>query len=143
MITGITPKRTKRETLSDALTPLANAITKAFTGNQACSSPEKSAVASQQCVITPAKVADVRMKNLEQLEFLVQLYEEGIRSHAEFMEQKGIILDSLRKLNRCLHAVKTITCTGYSIYIYVILYFIFKHVCEKENKVTSYIFQHD
>lgn len=99
MITGITPKRAKRETLSDALTPLANAITKAFTGNQVCSTPEKSAVASQQCGISPAKVADVRMKNLEQLKFLQQLYEDGILSHAEFIEQKGIILDSLRKLN--------------------------------------------
>ena len=37
MITGITPKRAKKETLSDALTPLANAITKVFTGNQASS----------------------------------------------------------------------------------------------------------
>ena len=45
---GITPKRAKKETLSDALTPLANAITKAFTGNQASSTPEKRAVASQQ-----------------------------------------------------------------------------------------------
>ena len=99
MITGITPKRAKRETLSDALTPLANAITKAFTANQACSTPEKSAVPSQQCGISPAKVADVRMKNLEQLKFLQQLYEDGILSHAEFIEQKGIILDSLRKLN--------------------------------------------
>ena len=99
MITGITPKRAKRETLSDALTPLANAITKAFTGNQASSTPEKSAVASQQYGISPAKVANVRMKNLEQLKFLQQLYEDGILSHAEFMEQKGFILDSLRKLN--------------------------------------------
>ena len=34
----------------------------------------------------------------EKLQFLQQLYEDGILSHAEFMEQKGI-LDSLRKLN--------------------------------------------
>ena len=60
---------------------------------------KKRAVASQQCGISPAKVADVRMKNLEQLKFLQQLYEDGILSHAEFIEQKGIILDSLRKLN--------------------------------------------
>ena len=102
MITGITPKRAKKETLSDALTPLANAITKAFTGNQASSTPEKRAVASQQssqCGISPAKAADIRMKNLEQLKFLQQLYEDGILSHAEFIEQKGIILDLLRKLN--------------------------------------------
>ena len=68
MIAGITPKRAKKEDLSDALTPLANAITKAFTGNQASSTPEKCAVASQQnsqCGISPAKVADVCMKNLE------------------------------------------------------------------------------
>ena len=55
MITGITPKRAKRETLSDALTPLANAITKAFTGIRVCSTPEKSAVASQQCGIHQLK----------------------------------------------------------------------------------------
>lgn len=102
MITGITPKRAKKETLSDALTPLAKAITKAFTGNQASSTPEKCAVASQQtsqCGISPAKVADVRMKNLEQVKFLQQLYEDGILSHAEFIKQKGIVLDLLRKLN--------------------------------------------
>ena len=83
---------------------------------------KKSAVASQQCGISPAKVADVRIKDLEQLKILQQLYEDGILSHAEFMEQNDI-LDSLRKLNGCLHAVKTITCTGYSMYIYII-YFI-------------------
>ena len=84
------------------LAPLTNAITKAFTGNQASSTPEKRAVASQQssqCGISPSKVADVCMKNLEQLKFLHQLYEDGILSHTEFIEQKGIILDLLRKLN--------------------------------------------
>ena len=88
--------------MSDALTPLANAITKAFTGNQASSTPEKRAMASQQssqCEISPAEVADIRMKMLEQLKFLQQLYEDGIVSHAEFIEQKGIIFDLLRKLN--------------------------------------------
>ena len=53
MITGITPKRAKKDTLSDALTPLVNV----FTGNQASSTPEKCAVASQQssqCGISPA-----------------------------------------------------------------------------------------
>jgi len=44
-------------------------------------------------------VADVHMKNLEQVKFLQQLYEDGILSHGEFIEQKGIILDLLRKLN--------------------------------------------
>ena len=41
MITGITPKRAKKETLSDALAPLANAITKAFTGNPSILHPRK------------------------------------------------------------------------------------------------------
>ena len=85
-------KESKKEDLCIRCTYTpANAITKAFTGNQASSTPEKCAVASQQnsqCGISPAKVADVCMKNLEQLKFLQQLYEDGILSHAEFIEQK-------------------------------------------------------
>ena len=38
------------------------------------------------------------MKNLQQLRYVQELYEEKILSEPEFIEQKQMILDLLRKL---------------------------------------------
>jgi len=48
--------------------------------------------------ISPGKTADIRMKNLQQLRFLQQLMEDRIISEKEFLEQKNIILETLRNL---------------------------------------------
>ena len=50
--------------------------------------------------IAPKKSADLRMKNLQQLQYLQQLHDDNILSDTEFLEQKGIILDALRKLQQ-------------------------------------------
>ena len=48
--------------------------------------------------ISPGKAADIQMKNLQQLHFLQQLIEDRIISVREFVEQKNIILETLRNL---------------------------------------------
>ena len=48
--------------------------------------------------ISPGKAVDLRMKNIQQLRYLQQLHDDNILSDAEFLEQKAMILDSLRKL---------------------------------------------
>ena len=48
--------------------------------------------------MSPGKSVELRMKNLQQLRYVQELYEEKILSEPEFIEQKQMILDSLRKL---------------------------------------------
>ena len=48
--------------------------------------------------LSPCKVADLRMKHLEQLRYLQQLMEDRIISESEFLEQKNIITGTLRKI---------------------------------------------
>lgn len=52
----------------------------------------------QESALTLSKSIELRMKNLEQLKFLQQLFVDNVLSEAEYSEQKGIILDSLRNL---------------------------------------------
>ena len=60
---------------------------------------EQSQQVSPSVVMSPGKSVELRMKNLQQLRFLQQLFEDNILSEMEFIEQKKSILDSLRKLN--------------------------------------------
>lgn len=41
---------------------------------------------------------DTRMKYLEQLQYLKRLLQDEVLTHEEFMEQKEIVLEALRKL---------------------------------------------
>ena len=105
------PKRQKQESLSTALVGAATAFAKALSpqptsptslSTDSPTAPETAAtcpVTQSRVGVSPAKAADVRMKNLEQLRYIQQLMEDGILSEAEFLEQKRIILDTLR----CLH----------------------------------------
>ena len=45
--------------------------------------------------VSPGRVVDIRMKNLEHLRFIRHLLDDGILSSEEFDEQKCIILDTL------------------------------------------------
>ncbi len=49
-------------------------------------------------ILSLGKSADIRMKNLEQLKCLQQLFESKVLTKSEFMEQKYIIMEALRKL---------------------------------------------
>ena len=87
-ITGVVPKQVKKESLSEALTGVAVAVTKALTSQPAVGNNTDH-----------SSIANVRMKNLEQLKILQHLKEDSILSEDEFAEQKTIILEALRKLN--------------------------------------------
>ena len=81
LITGATPKRQKKDPLFDALVHAVTAFAKTFTPKP--STPEKSA-GQVSNGISPAKTAEVRIKNLEQFKYLQQLYEDGTLTHDEF-----------------------------------------------------------
>ena len=48
--------------------------------------------------VSPRKTVELRMKNYEQLRYLQQLFDDGILSEAEFLEQKRNILGFLKNL---------------------------------------------
>ena len=48
--------------------------------------------------MSPGKTVELRMKNYQQLRFLQQLFEDGILDEKEFTEQKGNILEFLRRI---------------------------------------------
>ena len=48
--------------------------------------------------MSPGKSIELRMKNLQHPRYVQELYEEKILSEPEFIEQKQMILDLLRKL---------------------------------------------
>ena len=81
-------KKAKRETLTDALTGAEAAFTTAIKSNPAKSPPR----------VSPGRSVELRLKTFEQLRYLQQLY-DGILTTAEYEDQKGKILSSLRKLN--------------------------------------------
>ena len=94
---GPPPKRHKKESISDVMaTVLAKAINPSASGSQEASS----SIANQSSVaISPGKSVDLHMKNLQQLRFIQQLFDDNILSEEEFLEQKKSILEALRKLN--------------------------------------------
>ena len=99
MITGSIPTHSKKESFTQALTGAAGAVVKALTP-----SPKSvpSSVTGSSCGhsanirISPGKSTQLRMQNLQQLRVLQQLY--YVLFDSELAEQKGIILDTLRRL---------------------------------------------
>ena len=89
-------KKARKESLTDALTGAAVAITNAFSSSHARSPPRTQ---GQPVGVSPGRSVELRMKNFEQLRFLQQLYDDGILTTTEFGEQKEKILCSLKKLN--------------------------------------------
>ena len=85
-------KKARRESVSEAITGAAMAVTHALENQTQHHSPSKS---SQ---LSPSKTVEVRLKNLEQLKIIQQLLEDNILTQDEYSEQKAIILSSLRKL---------------------------------------------
>ncbi len=62
------------------------------------SSSPLSQIYSNSQYVSPSKMVDVRLKNLEQLKIIQQLRDDNILTSEEYLEQKDIILTSLRKL---------------------------------------------
>jgi len=48
--------------------------------------------------VSPSRAAELRMKNFEQLRYLQGLFDDGIITDNELVEQKRMVLDALRKL---------------------------------------------
>ena len=86
---GPPPKRHKKESFAKT-----NNL-----GASGGSQDDSSSIANQTSVaISPGKSVDLRMKNLQQLRFIQQLFDDNILSQEEFLEQKKSILEAIRKL---------------------------------------------
>ena len=102
------PKKQKQNSMTSALVDAATAFAKVLSPSvpHNCSSVEPvtsavtpvSSTKSCRSGVSPGKLADVRMKNLEQLRCMQKLMEDGILSQEEFREQKEIIMNILRDL---------------------------------------------
>lgn len=94
-IVGMQPKKTRKDSLTEVIVGAASAFSKAM------QSPGQSIPQVPPCTgISPGKAVDLRSKNLQQLRSIQKLFEDNILSQDEYMEQKGIVLDSLRKINK-------------------------------------------
>ena len=92
---GPPPKCPKKESFTDARTSAAVAFAKAIgPSTQETPSPQHH---QPSVMLSPTKSIDLRMKNLQQLRFIQQLFEDNILTQ-EYIEQKRSILESLRKL---------------------------------------------
>jgi len=111
MITGAPiPKKQKQESMTSALVDAATAFAKVLCPSTSNTSPVNSVAVTpatrstpvsntlSRNGVSPSKLADVRMKNLEQLRCMKKLMDDGVLSHEEFIEQKEIILKVLRDL---------------------------------------------
>ena len=92
---GSTPKRARRESLSEAMSGAAVAFADALKGKEKDEKRQGSVVTSG---ISPGRSVELRMKNYEQLRYLQQLYDDGILTREEYQEQKQLIITSIRKL---------------------------------------------
>lgn len=90
-------KKPRKETLADDISNAAITVTKALFTNQEPNSTLSEAT-KFTTGISPGKAVELRMKNLEQLRYLQNLFEDGILNDKEFTEQKSNILSSLKKL---------------------------------------------
>ncbi len=93
---GSTPKRARRESLSDAISGAAVAFADSLKGRNENQSPASTSVLASG--ISPGRSVELRMKNYEQLRYLQQLYDDGILSTEEYREQNELIIGSIRKL---------------------------------------------
>ena len=110
------PKKQKRASLAEAITGAAVTFAKAVKSSdvQQCSSQSVVIASSNSpstpvagsstnslpltAGISPGKITDLRLKKLHELRELQGLFEQNILTQQEFVEQKQLVLDSLRKL---------------------------------------------
>lgn len=87
------PKRQKKESLTETIVAISKAL-----NSPSQNSNQSNDSSNYPLGLSPRKSVDLRMKNLEQLHYIKQLYEDNILTDKEFIEQKQTIIDSLRKL---------------------------------------------
>ena len=105
-INGLIPKRRKQESLAEAVAGIVSSMRNpdhninqsATCANVVITSPSS---ASKSCPImghSPSKISDLRMRYIKELRELQELLERNVLTQDEFLEQKSIILDAMRKL---------------------------------------------
>ena len=92
-----TPRRPHSPSLATVISGAATAFAKAL-GENSQQDKEGSNVSGTSIGVSPGKAVDLRMKNYQQLRYIQQLFEDGILSEAEYIEQKQRILALLGKL---------------------------------------------
>ena len=124
-ITGVVPKRKKRESVAEAISTLAGAIRgtpqdntlpgtsnssppaastsnssppAASTSNSTSPGTSNNSDSNSAVEYSPRKKSELRMKYLQELRELQQLLEQNVLTQEEFAEQKAIVLAALRKL---------------------------------------------
>ena len=105
-INGLIPKRRKQESLAEAVAGIVSSMRNpdhninqsATCANVVITSPSST---SKSCPImghSPSKISDLRMRYIKELRELQELLERNVLTQDEFLEQKSIILDAMRKL---------------------------------------------
>ena len=115
-ITGVGPRKQKKQTLSEAIveaaTTFAGAVrgpdikqtggpnaTVVLSGSTAAQTPTKVVSESEKSIgLSPGRVTELRSKKLQELRDLQCLLDQSILTEEEFAEQKALVLASLRKL---------------------------------------------
>jgi len=102
LITGTAPKRRKSDFSETFRNIAAEAVARAISPPPAATATtgDNGNTTSIEAGISPGKTVELHSKNLQQLRFIQQLYEDNILSAEEFAEQKGMILQAIRKLNK-------------------------------------------
>lgn len=93
-----TPSRSRSPSISTVITEAATAVAKAFGETKKQEKEDTSTSCSGSIGISPGKAVDLRMKNYQQLRYIQQLFDDGILTQAEYVEQKQDILTSLKRL---------------------------------------------
>ena len=90
------------KTFSDAVkSPSTNSLVIENNNNNSTSSSSTTTAfpkTADSVGISPSKITDLRMKKLQELRELQGLLEQNVLTQQEFIEQKQLVLDSLRKL---------------------------------------------
>ena len=89
------------KTFSDAVkSPSTNSLVIENNNNITSSSSTTTAFpkTADSVGISPSRITDLRMKKLQELRELQGLLEQNVLTQQEFIEQKQLVLDSLRKL---------------------------------------------
>jgi hypothetical protein len=102
LITGsATASKPKRESIGEALTGAAVALANALQPSKAVNSPVATTQACDDITkISPLKVTVIRRSCLEYLKKLKELFEDGVLTETEFVEEKQHILATLKGLKK-------------------------------------------
>ena len=90
------PRKSRSPSLSTVISGAATAVAKAL--GESPEHRKEGGAAGPSVGVSPGKAVDLRMKNYQQLRFIQQLFDDGILTEAEYVEQKEDILSSLKRL---------------------------------------------